>query len=804
MSSRARGWHFVLALLLLTALTLVPQAIFAADDTAQKHAAQTQQQVAAATKNVDGWSPAEIQIVKDDPEVDNATDLPTFKESSIYSDPDSVFTRGFSTVGYDALTTDAERNYYKALEKEALAFMNAKEDLKPTEMETSAGVKDVYVIAQLKFEDYGIENYEEASHAYYAFDYDHPAYYWISNSVLSSGAFFYLTTYEEYASVDERARINSLVDSGVKEFIAKAEYGADTLDKIAMIHDQIVSAVDYAYEDDGKTTIKDKWAHSVQGVFDKDLGKVVCEGYADAFALIMNYMGIPNYYIVGSEGAKGGGHAWNAVSADGGKTYLYVDLTWDDLGKKGYTYEYFGMPASDFEDLHYKYLPNYKRNRWLYPITGKFNDELSGTYYKQGGFYCDSTGSKTDDILLKGRTKAGRVGSHVSFLVPSRKLLVCAAVAGSLGISGNSFRTVSYKGTNYSIISAPVSDRKINLSAASLTLGKTEYLYNDGPIEPRPVVTCNGVTLIDGSDYTLSYGNNIEIGENASITATGTGNFTGSASTKFTIYPHDHVWADPEFNWNTDLSTVTATRTCTLEKCNVKAETETADTSSEVTREPSCTEEGTRTYKATFQNPAFGTQTKDVPIKALGHTMTEHPAVAAICTEAGNSAYWYCDACRKYFADKDGGNEIDEGSWVIDALGHEWDEGMVTTEPTYVSAGIRTFTCIHDPAHTMTEEIPIKTLKGTKITKLVKGKKQMTVKWKKQKQATGYQIRYSLKKNFKSGVKTLTVKKSKTTSKIIKKLKSKKKYYVRIRTYKKIGDQRCYSAWSKTKSVKTK
>ncbi len=95
--------------------------------------------------------------------------------------------------------------------------------------------------------------------------------------------------------------------------------------------------------------------------------------------------------------------------------------------------------------------------------------------------------------------------------------------------------------------------------------------------------------------------------------------------------------------------------------------------------------------------------------------------------------------------------------------------------------------------------------KGTTISKLVKGKKMMTVKWKKQAvQTTGYQIRYSLKKNFKSGVKTVTVKGPKTTSKVIKKLKAKKTYYVQVRTYKTVSGKKYYSAWSKTKYVKTK
>lgn len=93
--------------------------------------------------------------------------------------------------------------------------------------------------------------------------------------------------------------------------------------------------------------------------------------------------------------------------------------------------------------------------------------------------------------------------------------------------------------------------------------------------------------------------------------------------------------------------------------------------------------------------------------------------------------------------------------------------------------------------------------KGTSISKLYKGRKQMTVKWKKQtKQTTGYQIRYSLNKKFKTGVKTVTIKKPSTTQKVIKKLKSNKTYYVQIRTFKKTGTKQYSSNWSTTKKVK--
>ena len=93
------------------------------------------------------------------------------------------------------------------------------------------------------------------------------------------------------------------------------------------------------------------------------------------------------------------------------------------------------------------------------------------------------------------------------------------------------------------------------------------------------------------------------------------------------------------------------------------------------------------------------------------------------------------------------------------------------------------------------------TLSSLKSTK----KKKMTVKWKKDKTVTGYQIQYSTSKKYaKKSTKTVTISKKSTTSKTISKLKSKKKYYVRIRAYKKSSGKKIYGAWSKTKTVKVK
>ncbi len=97
--------------------------------------------------------------------------------------------------------------------------------------------------------------------------------------------------------------------------------------------------------------------------------------------------------------------------------------------------------------------------------------------------------------------------------------------------------------------------------------------------------------------------------------------------------------------------------------------------------------------------------------------------------------------------------------------------------------------------------------KGTTINKLTKpAKKQIKVTWKKQAvQTTGYQIRYGTKQNLNlKGSKTVTIAKKGTTTRTIKQLKAKKKYWVQIRTYKTVNGKKYYSAWSAKKVITTK
>lgn len=175
-------------------------------------------------------------------------------------------------------------------------------------------------------------------------------------------------------------------------------------------------------------------------------------------------------------------------------------------------------------------------------------------------------------------------------------------------------------------------------------------------------------------------------------TATFTNTAFETQTKEVTIDKLGHTYGTPVWSWSEDGKTATATFTCTREGCTAEttghAQNVTATVSGKQKDAPTCTDKGTTTYtaKVNFETKDY-TDTKDVQdIKALGHTLTKTPAKAATCTEAGNSEYYTCATCGKFFSDKDGKTEIVKDSWVIKALGHKLTETPAVT-PTCAAGG---------------------------------------------------------------------------------------------------------------------
>ncbi len=119
------------------------------------------------------------------------------------------------------------------------------------------------------------------------------------------------------------------------------------------------------------------------------------------------------------------------------------------------------------------------------------------------------------------------------------------------------------------------------------------------------------------------------------------------------------------------------------------------------------------------------------------------------------------------------------------------DTGKVTIKNT----GIATITV---KAGAVSQKVTIRVnpkKQSVKAAKAEKGKK-LTVKWTKDKMASGYQVQVSTDKKFKKNVKSKNLSKASYT---FKKLKKGSKYYVRVRSYKKSGHETLYGTWSKIK-----
>lgn len=159
------------------------------------------------------------------------------------------------------------------------------------------------------------------------------------------------------------------------------------------------------------------------------------------------------------------------------------------------------------------------------------------------------------------------------------------------------------------------------------------------------------------------------------------------------------------------------------------------------------------------------------------------------CGKAGKEMSYICCYCGEII-----------GGEAIKPTGNHSYKSKVTKAPTTKSAGELTKTCT---VCGKKAKKSIAKLSPTSVSKLTPVSKGFKVSWKKAKDISGYKIQYSTTKGFEKP-KTVTVKGTKTTSKTIKKLGGKKRYYVRICTYRTINGKNYCSSWSKKSKVTTK
>ena len=343
------------------------------------------------------------------------------------------------------------------------------------------------------------------------------------------------------------------------------------------------------------------------------------------------------------------------------------------------------------------------------------------------------------------------------------------------------------------------SPAKRSLALCDIRIAEQKYTYDGTEKTPEMIIMDGNYTLQKNTDYTVKCSNNVNAG-NAELEITGAGNYSGTYKAGFLIEQ-----TEPSLKF--DKKTITVKYGTKPFLCALSEKTT----------------DGTITYsssnpKAAVVDPATG----KVTIKGVGTAAimayaakgTNYTAGSTFCTikvtkrsntiKASNiRRTWYAKARKISINAKVYGKAPLKYSSSSKSVKVD-KKGRITIAAKFTGSAritIRSSATAGYNAATKSITVTVNPAGTTLMTtKNLSGRKAQ-ITWKKNRYVTGYEIQYSVNKNFRSGSKKTVAGVSKTKYTLTK-LQKNKTYYVRIRTYKKSGTKKYYSSWSKVKAVR--
>ena len=343
------------------------------------------------------------------------------------------------------------------------------------------------------------------------------------------------------------------------------------------------------------------------------------------------------------------------------------------------------------------------------------------------------------------------------------------------------------------------SPAKRSLALCDIRIAEQKYTYDGTEKTPEMIIMDGNYTLQKNTDYTVKCSNNTNAG-NAELEITGAGNYSGTYKAGFLIEQ-----TEPSLKF--DKKTITVKYGTKPFLCVLSEKTT----------------DGTITYSSS--NPkvaAVDPSTGKVTIKGGGTAAimayaakgTNYTSGSTFCTikvtkrsntiKASNiRRTWYAKARKISINAKASGKAQLKYSSSSKSVKVD-KQGRITIAAKFTGSAritIRSSATAGYNAATKSITVTVNPA-GTTLTtaKNLSGRKAQ-ITWKKNRYVTGYEIQYSVNKNFRSGSKKTVAGVSKTKYTLTK-LQKNKTYYVRIRTYKKSGTKKYYSSWSKVKAVR--
>ena len=322
--------------------------------------------------------------------------------------------------------------------------------------------------------------------------------------------------------------------------------------------------------------------------------------------------------------------------------------------------------------------------------------------------------------------------------------------------------------------------------------------FTGSNITPSVTVKVAGRTLTSGTDYTVSYSNNKNVGT-SNVYVYGKGNYSGSLSAKFDIVPAKQQiqkletkykgfyidWAqkgsatgyDVAYSVNANMSGAVS-KHLTANKPDTLTVSGLAGDKTYYVRVRSYTNVNGKVY--------YGAWSDVKSIKTANNDITK-ATVSGISTKAFTGK-----AITQNVTVKVGNTVLKNGTDYTVSYSNNKKVGKATVKITGKGkyGGVITKTFKINPAK-------------QEIQKLTAKSKAFFVDWAQKGSATGYEIQYATNSKF-TGAKKVTITNNKTDKTTVSKLSANKKYYVRVRSYTTVGGTKYYGAWSASKSVTTK
>ena len=322
--------------------------------------------------------------------------------------------------------------------------------------------------------------------------------------------------------------------------------------------------------------------------------------------------------------------------------------------------------------------------------------------------------------------------------------------------------------------------------------------FTGSNITPSVTVKVAGRTLTSGTDYTVSYSNNKNVGT-SNVYVYGKGNYSGSLSAKFDIVPAKQQiqkletkykgfyidWAqkgsatgyDVEYSVNANMSGAVS-KHLTANKPDTLTVSGLSGDKTYYVRVRSYTNVNGKVY--------YGAWSDVKSIKTANNDITK-ATVSGIFTKAFTGK-----AITQNVTVKVGNTVLKNGTDYTVSYSNNKKVGKATVKITGKGkyGGVITKTFKINPAK-------------QQIQKLTAKSKAFFVDWAQKGSATGYEIQYATNSKF-TGAKKVTITNNKTDKITVSKLSGNKKYYVRVRSYTTVGGTKYYGSWSAVKNVTTK